>query len=359
VHNTSYQRRIDDEGCEVQSKKGRRVWRGPTIADIARASNLGTATVDRALNGRDSVRDLTRKKVLDALERLGRKTEAKAASAHRRIAFVTDSGVSFNDTLQQAVESYCALHLEIDCPYHAVKTADVVPIKFAQLLERAAEGSDGVIVVAREDLTINRAIRAIAARRTPIVCLTTDLPNSGRTAYIGSDQANAGATAAYIMGKTVSERAGRVLLAYSAPYRAQEEREIGFRRVLRAEFAHLDVDERVNSNDDTDRVYANVRRYIADHGAPVGVYNVSAGNVGIGRALEAEGLGGKVVFIGHELNPNSRMLLESGLMHFAIGHDVDREVDLAIDYIRAVLDKRPAPPPPPARVRVFTKFNCY
>ena len=82
-----------------------------------------------------------------------------------------------------------------------------------------------------------------------------------------------------------------MLLAYSAPYPAQEEREIGFRRVLRAEFAHLDVEERVNSNDDTDQVYANVRRYIADHGPPVGIYNVSGGNVGIGRALEAEGLG--------------------------------------------------------------------
>ena len=53
------------------------------------------------------------------------------------------------------------------------------------------------------------------------------------------------------------------------------------------------------------------------------------------------------------------MLLESGLMHFAIGHDVDREVDLAIDYIRAALDKCPPPPLPPARVRVYTKFNCY
>jgi LacI family transcriptional regulator len=349
---------MDGDSGAKRSKKAR-VWRGPTIAEIAKASNLGTATVDRALNERDSVRDLTRKKVLDTLERLGGKTESTAPTKRRRIAFVTDSGVSFNHTLQQAVEAYCSLHSEIDCPYYAVKTADVVAIKFAQLLERAAETSDGVIVVAREDLTINRAIRAIAARRTPIVCLTTDLPNSGRTAYIGSDQANAGATAAYIMGMTVGARAGKVLLAYSAPYRAQEEREIGFRRVLRAEFAHLDVVERVNSNDDTDQVYANVRRYIADHGAPVGIYNVSGGNVGVGRALEAEGLGGTVIFIGHELNPNSRMLLESGLMHFAIGHDVDREVDLAIDYIRAALDKGSPPLLPPARVRIYTKFNCY
>lgn len=352
---------MDDDLAGGKEQRGQRIWRGPTIAEIARESNLGTATVDRALNGRDSVRAATREKVLVALERLGGRVEvaAPASSPPRcRIAFVTDSGASFNRTLQQAVEAYCVQHGEVECSFDAVTTAEVVPIKFAQQLERAAEASDGVVVVAREDLTINRAIRAIASRRTPIVCLTSDLPNSGRTAYIGSDQANAGATAAYIIGQVLGGRHGKALLVYSAPYRAQEERELGFRRVLRSEFSHLDVDERLNSNDSTDVVYANVRRYIADHGAPAAVYNVSGGNVGIGRALEAEGLDGKVIFIGHELNPNSRMLLETGLMHFAIGHDIDREVDMAIDTIRAALDKRPLPPPSPAKVRIYTKFNC-
>jgi LacI family transcriptional regulator len=343
---------------DLEKPPARKAWRGPTIGQIAKASRVGTATVDRVLNGRDSVRETTRKKVLAALAHLSGHAEPAGEAPRRRIAFVCDSGVSFNRTLQEAVEAYCALHGEIHCPFEAVTTSEVVPIKFAQMLERAAEASDGVVVVAREDLTINRAIRAIAARRTPIVCLTTDLPNSGRTAYIGSDQTNAGATAAYIMGKTVGARSGKILLAYSAPYRGQEERELGFRRVLRAEFAHLEVDERVNSNDNTDQVYANVRRYIADHGAPAGIYNVSGGNVGIARALEVEGLGGKVVFIGHELNPNSRMLLESGLMHFVIGHDVDREVAIAIDCLCAHIQKRALPTMSPASVRVYTKYNC-
>jgi len=50
------------------------------------------------------------------------------------------------------------------------------------------------------------------------------------------------------------------------------------------------------------------------HGPPIGIYNVAGGNVGIGKALEAHNLLGKTVFIGHEINPNSRMLLESDHM---------------------------------------------
>ena len=93
-------------------------------------------------------------------------------------------------------------------------------------------------------------------------------------------------------------------------------------------------------------------------GRPVGVYNVAAGNVGIARALGEEGLDGKAVFVGHELNPNSRTLLESGGMDFVIGHDVDVEVALSVETVLAHLDGRPAPPSTRTRVRVYTKYNC-
>jgi len=177
-------------------------------------------------------------------------------------------------------------------------TPKVDPIKLANQLERTAETAQALVVVAREHLIINRAIRNVVGRGVPVICLTTDLPTSGRTVYVGNDQTGAGATAAYLMGQAVGNREGNILLVYSAPYRVQEDRELGFRRVLRVEFPLLKVDERVNSNDETDLVYANVVRYIADHGPPVGIYNTASGNVGIGKALSDHGLAGKTVFIG-------------------------------------------------------------
>jgi LacI family transcriptional regulator len=336
---------------------GKRGWRSPTIAEIARAAGVGTATVDRVLNGRSSVREATRKKVQAALDRLA-KPDAAAATRPWRIAFLSDSGVSFAETLRTAVEEMAQARPDAIYPFTAVATSQVDPVKFANLIERTAEQSDALIVVAREDLTINRAIRNVVARRIPVICLTTDLPNSGRAAYVGNDQAGAGATAAYLMGQVVGNRSGKILLVYSAPYRGQEERELGFRRVLRSEFPLLEVDERVNSNDETEVVFCNVMRYIEDHGAPAGIYNTAGGNIGIGRALEESGLAGKTVFIGHELNANSRMLLEAGVMHFAIGHDVGAEVAQAIDVAIAQIEKRSLVPPPPTRVRIYTKYSC-
>jgi LacI family transcriptional regulator len=335
-----------------------RIWRGPTIGEIARESRVGTATVDRVLNGRSSVREVTRLKVLNALERLRRPQAVISGQTARRIAFLCDSGVSFSKTLETAVFEYAARHETVEFSFFAVTTSKVDPVKFANLIERTAGEAEALVIVAREDLIINRAIRNVVARKVPVVCLTTDLPASGRHAYVGSDPTSAGSTAAYLMGQAVGNRDGKILLVYSAPYRAQEEREMGFRRILRSEFSKLTVDERVNSNDDSEYVYQNVVRYIEEHGEPAGIYNVAGGNIGIGKAIQQFNLAGKAVFIGHELNPNSRQMLEAGIMNFVIGHDVLSEVEASIHHVENMLDKRPPTIAPLSLVRIYTKYSC-
>ena len=111
----------------------------------------------------------------------------------------------------------------------------------------------------------------------------------------------------------------------------------------------------MSSNDETEHSRRNVLKYIEDHGAPAGIYNVAGGNLGIGQALEEAG---KVVFIGHEMNANSRMLLGTGKMDLVLGHDVEREVRAAVDVILAALDGRAPGAVEATKLRIFTKYNC-
>jgi LacI family transcriptional regulator len=336
------------------------VRRGPSVAAIANAAGVGTATVDRVLNGRTGVRESTRKKVLKALDELqSSESRSKAQShEHYKVAFLSDSGHSYRETLEAAVWETVRQRSDIEVTHDGYDTSKLDRIKYANLIERTAEMAQAIVIVAREDLTINRAIRNVVSRGVPVICLTTDLPTSGRTAYVGNDQASAGATAAYLMGQVVGNRDGNILLVNSAPYRVQEERELGFRRVLRTEYPLLRVDERVNSHDESEYVYPIVRRYIDEHGPPVGVYNVAAGNVGIGKAISESGLAGKTVFIGHELNGNSRMLLETGVMNFVIGHDVVHEVELALNCAIQAVGRKAVTPPAFTRIRIYTKYSC-
>ena len=333
-------------------------WRGPTIYEIADASGVGTATVDRVLNGRTGVREVTRQRVLQTIDRLSKPKFDALERKARRIAVIADSGASFNKTLQEAVAKLGPLNPDFELTFDSATTADVKPVQLAQLIERTAQDSDGIVLVAREDMMISRAIRAVVARNVPVICITTDIPGSNRTAYVGNDQANNGSCAAYLMGRTLKHLSGNILLVVSAAYRAQAEREMGFRSVLRSGFPNLKVDERVNSADDYDTSYSNIRRYIADHGAPLGIYNVAAGNLGIAAALKEEGLKGSVVFIGHELNTNSRMLLETDGMDYVIAHDVDTEVAMAFDLFRKYFDGTNHADIGKTPVRIYTKYNC-
>jgi LacI family transcriptional regulator len=319
---------------------------------------LGTATVDRVLNNRGGVREATRLKVHDALARLNGRTVEVADSIQTKIAFLSEAGASFNRSLQDAMTSYGAAHPEVACSFTGVETGSIDAPELAGLIERLVEEVDGLVLAVPDGLAISRAVRTVMARGIPVVCVTTDLPTSNRLAYVGSDQTSAGATAAYLMARLLCLRPGKLLLVVSAPFRCQEERELGFRRVLRSEFPQLEVDERVSSHDTHEQSYVNVRDYIREFGAPAGIYNVAAGNVGVARALREAGLQDDVVFIAHELNANSRMLLESSVLDLVIGHDLAREVALSVDAITTYLRQESVPVIPPTEVCVFTKYNC-
>ena len=214
-----------------------------------------------------------------------------------------------------------------------VTTSELDARSFAE--EMVAEGgaSDGVVVVAREHPAMNRAVRVLVGGGTPVVCLTTDLPSSRRSTYVGNDQYAAGSVAGQLIGKALPRAPRQILLAMSEPFRCQQEREMGFRRVLRASFPHLRIDERVIADDVPDTAYEGIMRYIEGSGTPSAVYNVAGANRGIARALEQANEAAATIFVGHELTPRSRgaaRVGDHGLRHlprFRGGADVGGPMD--------------------------------
>jgi LacI family transcriptional regulator len=57
------------------------------------------------------------------------------------------------------------------------------------------------------------------------------------------------------------------------------------------------IDEKVSSDESVEVIYDAVRRSIAKNGPPAAIYNVSGANIGVGRALEDEGISTSTVFI--------------------------------------------------------------
>ena len=275
-----------------------------------------------------------------------------------RLRLLAESGKSFNQAAAEAAERHWLNKPEVEFHAESHISHSIGAEELAHRISVVSDDADGILLVAREHPAINRTVQEVTDRGIPVICLTSDLPASGRTAYVGPDQYASGSTAGWFCGRLVPRhQVGRVLFVCSVPFRCQLDREQGFRQVLRSEFPMLSIEERVGSDESVEVTYEAIRRHIAQNGPPVAIYNVSGANLGIGRALEDEGLAGQTVFVGHELNTNSRMLLEKGIMDVAIGHDFDREIALAVDAIRMARNGvQPASRMTPSLL--FTRHNC-
>lgn len=328
-------------------------WKGPTIPEIAALAGVGTASVDRVLNNRPGVKEKTRQRVMAAYDKL---TLERAARQTLDLRLFCESGVSFNDAMMRAAEQVNRTVAGVLLTPHMVPTSEMNPTTFARQIEQEGAAADGVLLVAREHPAINRAARKLGGMGVPVVCLTTDLPSARRAAYVGNDQYAAGSVAAQLIGQILGGTRSRILLMMSETFRCQQEREMGFRRVLRAEFPHLRIEERVISDDRPETTLQQLRTHFDANGLPDAVYNVAGANRGVAMALN-EFAGRDTIFVGHELTPHSRALLEQGVMDYVISHDFAGELGQAAQWFLQRAEGASFDPQP-SSILVHTRYNC-
>lgn len=329
-------------------------WKGPTIQQVAEVSGVGPATVDRVLNNRPGVREQTRQRVRTAFEKLRQET---SVTNPLRIALHCESGDGFNGEVRSAI---AALHrsepgVVISSAFTVTNALDA-GIFAARLLEEGKR-TDGSVVVAREHPAINSAIRHLRRLGKPVVCLTSDLPSSRRNAYVGNDQHAAGSVAAQVIGRSLPKTPLRILLVMSVAFRSQKDREMGFRRVLRASFPHLRIEEPLISDDSPETTRRHLADYFEANGVPPAIYNVAGANRGVAQALEQTPCAQETIFVGHELTAVSRRLLQAGTMDFVVAHDLERELMQAVRWIGAFLEGVTSEPGSTA-IQLHTRYNC-
>ena len=334
---------------------GKPLWKQPSIREIAEIAGVGPATVDRVLNNRTHVSERARKRVFEALNKLTR--ERINGQERLEISLFCVSGESFNAEIAEAERQVNGSFPGVEIHGSYIATRSASPEKLRKEIETKGQKSDGVILIANEHPEYNRAVKTLRHNQIPVACLTTDLPNSMRSVYVGNDQVSAGSTVAYLIGKCLSARPQRILLVMSVPFRSQQERELGLRRVFRTDFPYLHIDEHVITDDDPEHTVGLISSYLESNEPPAAIYNTAGGNRGVALALQSFGLEKKILFIGHELTEHTRTLLEKGIMDFVISHDYVNEMRTAVRCIRNLLNGV-TPEETSSQVLVHTRFNC-
>jgi LacI family transcriptional regulator len=133
-----------------------------------------------------------------------------------------------------------------------------------------------------------------------------------------------------------AERKGKVaLIAGSLALRDHAERQFGFNQVLAREYPQISVLPALEGRDDSERTRALTRELLRAHPDIVGVYNVGAGNRGIGAALEESGRAQDILWIAHELTPHTRRYLIRGVIDAIINQDPGHEARSAARVLLA------------------------
>jgi LacI family transcriptional regulator len=306
-----------------------------TVADIARAAGVSTATVDRVLNGRAGVHARTRRRVLAAAHGLGYLEPAPTESAAPALdlAFIIPGGTNTFFKLLSAHLAGIAQRRAHEAHIQVHRMEAFHPEALAAGLHKLTRHADAIALIALDHPAVRTAIREAVAAGVRVLTLVSDIADVPRHGYVGIDNQAAGRLAGFLLGRFLRHPGQVAMFAGSLSYRGHEERANGFRRILAEEFPDLPVLETREMHDDVEECYRVASTLLQGTPDLAGIYNIGAGNRGIVRALEEAGRVRDVVFIGHELTEYTRRFLLAGAMHAVIDQDPRQEAEMAVEAL--------------------------
>lgn len=320
----------------------------PTVQDVARQAGVSLATVDRVLNRRPGVREVTIEKVEAAISTLGYIRDVSAANLAKRqsyrFAFVIPEGSnSFMRGLEAEIEAVKRHSVADRTEISIYKVPPFNGRALAEILDSLEpEHCSGVAVVATEAVAVRDALARLRRNNVPVVTLVSDVPSFQYNAYVGIDNVSAGRTAARLLGNFLGARTGKIaLVAGSMLVRDHVERRMGFEQIISSDYTNLQCLPVIEGKDDSDIVREKLQDCLDGRDDVVGVYNMGAGNRGLIEVLSASAANKERVVVAHELTEHTRRALNAGTIDAIIHQDAGHEVRSALRILKAQIDRTP------------------
>lgn len=302
---------------------------GPVIKDIAALSGVSPATVDRVLNKRAGVREMTAKRVLSAAAELGYLPESDMQATLRprpmKVVFLLPAGTNpylglLGETIKSAAEQPSGYNIRARCFF----IDSFNPKLLSDAMRQHAKTAEGIAFMAIDHPLVRETVSDLQAQGKHVVTLVSDIAGVRHSAYVGLDNRAVGRTAGYLLGRLTRQSTGRVaLITASRTYRAHEEREMGFLGLMDESFPGISVIAAREGHDNRAENYHHTVSLLAEYPDLIGIYNVGGSSDGIARALRESDRGRDIVFIGHGLTTDTRKFLLEDIMDVVITQSPD------------------------------------
>jgi len=203
--------------------------------------------------------------------------------------------------------------------------------------ELVESGVDGIVITPINHPIIVERIKQLTDTGFPIVTANSDIPNSGRLAYVGSDYYKSGETAAGIMNMLCAGKAKVGIVTGSPLVLCHSERVLGFTRRLEEEYTGIRIAATETNYDDDIKSFAATKRLLEANPKINALLLTAAGVGGACRAVRELGLERKLLVVSYDLTIVSRELVKSGTIAAAITQEPfvqgTKPLDILLDYV--------------------------
>lgn len=285
-----------------------------TIADVARAAGVSVATVDRVMNKRHAVREVTAKKVYEAATSIGYHAANVIGARLQQDLPLYRVGIllqrphqTFYQTLARTLEQQAQLQTHCRLIVDIEFLDSQVPSQVAQRLRTLGQRVQALAIATIDHASITAVVEELRLRGVPVFSLLSDMAYGARAGYIGVDNRKAGRLAAWLISKMTKKTSGKVaLFVGSHRFLGHEMRELGFRTYFREHAPEFEVIDTLLNLEELTLTHEATLDLLAYYPDLVGFYVAGGGMEGAIAALREEQKAGQLIVVCNELTADSR-----------------------------------------------------
>jgi LacI family transcriptional regulator len=318
---------------------------------IAEMANVSIGTVDRALHGRNGIKESTRLRILQIARQISytpnlaaRALSVAKASARigvcvpREIHFFSDQ--LWGGILDEARRSEPLGIQFLHRPVHALGEGDTSA--FRELLQA---GVDGIIVTAGNPKGLTPLINAAEDKGVRVVCVSTDAPESHRSSIVCVEPRLNGYLAGELMGKFVPPGSKVAIVAGMLSAEDHRKKTDGFSEAFPHHCPGGKVISVIEGHEDEDESFQKTFELLRRVPSIAGLYVNTVNCLPVCRALGACRLAGRIKLITTDLFLEMAAYFEKGTITASIYQQPHRQGQIAVRLMTDHLtSKAPFPP---------------
>lgn len=337
----------------------------PTLKQLMEMTQLSRATIDRALNNRPGVHPRTRSAVDAALRQFDSDTsgrpEASVGQRSHVFRLLAQAGDAFTEELTRSAAGLEAEFAALEVRLEVESCVGASDDEVAARVRTATSEADGIAIICTNTVATAAALRKCMAAGKPVVTLITDVDADARHTYVGVNNRAAGQSAAFLIGRHLQAHTSPdvAVVVATFSYTCHEDREIGFRSLLRQRFPNVNLVEVIKGADSGAATYEATTRFLKEHGKLDAIYNVAGGNEGLAAALREHDLVGRTVYITHEVNRITEPLVRSDTIDYLLTQDLRLLLRTAVEHLRVARAGSSVPAQAIIPIETYSRYSLY